>query len=263
MSKGLIFPVDLDENTSVLPTFLPADILPKLKLNNQVLEPGQNRTFYQVIPDYQVLTIVNIHCQHLDPKKSQINKVNQHNEFIRNALGKAILEIKKSKIEWLDIADLDKFSKNGQIGSFLSEAFVDLAAEAGFLTTHAYKPQDQAKFPKFVSTFAADSASGLKGKIYGETQNFARLLMETPANLMTPEIFASTISEKVKEWNLENVELVVRDEKWIRDMKMGSFLSVSVGSDIPPVLLEIHVNRKRSMPAQKSAFRTKTQHGAS
>jgi len=67
--------------------------------------------------------------------------------------------------------------------------------------------------------------------------------------LMTPEIFAKTIQEKVAEWDLENVEVVVRDKKWIRDMKMESFWSVSQGSAIPPVLLEIHVNRPENSEA--------------
>merc|ERR1712050_376293 len=67
---------------------------------------------------------------------------------------------------------------------------------------------------------------------------------------MTPEIFAKTIQEKVAEWDLKNVEVVVRDKKWIRDMKMESFWSVSQGSAIPPVLLEIHVNRPENSDSE-------------
>lgn len=33
-----------------------------------------------------------------------------------------------------------------------------------------------------------------------------------------------------------------RDKEWIESMKMGSFLSVSRGSDEPPKFLEIHYN---------------------
>ena len=35
------------------------------------------------------------------------------------------------------------------------------------------------------------------------------------------------------------VEVTVRDEAWIRDQKMGAFLSVSRGSAEPPRLLEL------------------------
>jgi len=73
--------------------------------------------------------------------------------------------------------------------------------------------------------------------------------MEAPANLMTPQIFSETVKEKVDTWNLgDKVEVVVRDEQWIKDKKMGAFLSVSKGSEIPPILLEIHVNKPKDNP---------------
>lgn len=46
-----------------------------------------------------------------------------------------------------------------------------------------------------------------KGCILAECQNFARLLMETPANHMTPSIFASTVEEKFKN---SQVQVIVR-----------------------------------------------------
>jgi len=39
---------------------------------------------------------------------------------------------------------------------------------------------------------------------------------------------------------LENVNVVVRDEEWIREKKMGCFLGVSKGSNEPPKFVEIH-----------------------
>lgn len=45
--------------------------------------------------------------------------------------------------------------------------------------------------------FSTDIPTWEKGVLYAEGQNLARLLMETPANHLTPTIFANTIEEKV------------------------------------------------------------------
>lgn len=46
-----------------------------------------------------------------------------------------------------------------------------------------------------------------KGVIVSESQNYARLLMETPANHMTPSIFASNVAEKFKN---SQVKVIIR-----------------------------------------------------
>lgn len=48
-----------------------------------------------------------------------------------------------------------------------------------------------------VFVFSTDVPGWEKGVFYAEGQNLARLLMEAPANLLTPTIFANTIEEKV------------------------------------------------------------------
>ncbi|CAL1300252.1 unnamed protein product [Larinioides sclopetarius] len=76
-----------------------------------------------------------------------------------------------------------------------------------------------------------------KGVLLAECQNFARTLMDAPANHMTPSIFIKTVTEKFKD---ANVKLVVREKEWIESMKMGSFLSVTRGSEEEPKFLELH-----------------------
>lgn len=77
-------------------------------------------------------------------------------------------------------------------------------------------------------------SSGLK-KAKG--QNFARTLMETPANYLTPKLFAKQVKAKMDP--LSKVEAIPRDLAWIKEQKMGSFLSVSQGSAEDPVFLEM------------------------
>lgn len=76
------------------------------------------------------------------------------------------------------------------------------------------------------------------GKIYGRAQNLARELMELPANICTPTWFCERASKEFQ--GLANTEVIAHDLKWAEEKKMGSFISVSRGSDEPLRFLEIH-----------------------
>ena len=76
------------------------------------------------------------------------------------------------------------------------------------------------------------------GQIYGASQNVARMLMTSPANLMTPKLFSEEVAYLLA--GLENVEVIVRDEEWAARQKMNAFLSVAKGSTEPLRFLEIH-----------------------
>lgn len=76
------------------------------------------------------------------------------------------------------------------------------------------------------------------GQVYAEAQNFARDLKETPANLMTPTIFADQVTKAFA--GVKNVKVTVHDEAWAMIHKMGSFLSVTHGTDEPCKFLEIN-----------------------
>lgn len=67
----------------------------------------------------------------------------------------------------------------------------------------------------------------------------ARYLMEGPANYITPTKFATIIEDKLKSFS-SNVTVHKRDKSWIQAQKMGSFWSVTKGSEEPPVFLEVH-----------------------
>jgi cytosol aminopeptidase len=76
------------------------------------------------------------------------------------------------------------------------------------------------------------------GLIYANAQNFARFLGNSPANHMTPTIFAENVKSILKD--IPKVEVIVRGEKWAEEKHMGSFLSVGRGSDEPSKFIEIH-----------------------
>lgn len=51
--------------------------------------------------------------------------------------------------------------------------------------------------PQCLCVYSSDTAAWEKGVTYAEGQNLARLLMEAPANHITPTAFANTIEEKL------------------------------------------------------------------
>ncbi|KAF9988996.1 bleomycin hydrolase [Mortierella antarctica] len=82
------------------------------------------------------------------------------------------------------------------------------------------------------------------GSIQARAQNLARILMETPANHMTPTLFAERFIKEVESLGLDSTKLKiqVRDQAWAEEMKMGAFLSVSRGTAEPLRFLEIQYN---------------------
>ncbi|KIY65934.1 hypothetical protein CYLTODRAFT_423874 [Cylindrobasidium torrendii FP15055 ss-10] len=90
-----------------------------------------------------------------------------------------------------------------------------------------------------------------EGVLTAEAQNFARTLMEMPANLMTPTIFCQRVQAAFE--GIPNVEIFVRDEEWAEKKNMNTFLSVTHGTSEPAKFLEIHYTGA-SKDAQPLAF---------
>ena len=65
------------------------------------------------------------------------------------------------------------------------------------------------------------------GQIYGMSQNLARMLMTTPANLMTPKTFSEEVAYLLA--GVDNIDILVHDKEWAVRQKMNSFLSVAQG----------------------------------
>lgn len=117
------------------------------------------------------------------------------------------------------------------------------AAEGAYLAAYVYQQFRAAdKQKKIPNLQLASKATGKSdwdlGKILANNQNWARTLANTPANHMTPTIFAETVSKTIS----NKVQVVARDRKWAEEQKMHSFLSVSNGSAQPPVFLELTYN---------------------
>lgn len=156
--------------------------------------------------------------------------LNPRNESTRIATAAGVRALMDLKADPIEVEDME----NAQA-----------AAEGAYLANYkfqAYKSADkQAKLPtvQLADASKAAEAEWNRGKVLADLQNFARVLMESPANLMTPTIFCERVKERAKGLP---VEIQIHDEAWAREKKMGSFLSVTNGSEEPARFLEITYN---------------------
>ncbi|XP_033252033.1 cytosol aminopeptidase-like [Drosophila miranda] len=81
-----------------------------------------------------------------------------------------------------------------------------------------------------------DSDAWMRGLFKAESQNLARRLADTPANQMTPTIFAQSTVDALCACG---VSVEVRSMDWIESKILNSFLMVAKGSCEPPIILEI------------------------
>jgi leucyl aminopeptidase len=84
------------------------------------------------------------------------------------------------------------------------------------------------------SARAALEAALAEGAIVGESQNFARALVNEPANNLTPTILGRRAAEMAQEvglgWDVYSTEK-------LHELKMGAFWAVAQGSAEPPALI--------------------------
>ncbi|KAJ2731419.1 hypothetical protein IW152_004563 [Coemansia sp. BCRC 34962] len=146
-------------------------------------------------------------------------------EIVRTAVANGIKQLKAKKVANISIAPMP-----------CAHAAGEAAALASFTFT-GFKTQKKAEETPLSIVAADATAEWNAGQVYAEAQNFARELMATPANFMTPTIFAQRVQDEMA--SLPNVKVNVFDEKWARDQRMGGLIAVSQGSDEPLRFVEI------------------------
>ena len=92
---------------------------------------------------------------------------------------------------------------------------------------------------------AAGETGLARGTVIGESQNFARDLINEPSNKLTPKILAEKAEAMARQAGLA---VDVLDEKRIADMKMGALLSVAQGSVEPPRMIVVTYSSANAKP---------------
>jgi leucyl aminopeptidase len=117
-------------------------------------------------------------------------------------------------------------------------AIVEGAHVGNFDPDYYRSDRKDQKIDEIVIIAAGDKAAlehaASEAQIVGESQNFARDLVNEPSNRMTPTILAERAREMSNEVGLK-CEIYGADK--IKELKMGAFWSVAQGSDEPPALI--------------------------
>ena len=161
---------------------------------------------------------------------------------VRNAAGTAVRYTKPRAIRELTIAIPDMV---GEVGVGLSiDAGARAVAEGAFVgnfdaDTYRSERKDVSVQSLNVAGPAATDQAAVKaafnqGVVIGESQNFARTLVNEPGNKLTPTVLGQRAAEMAAEVGLKS-EIYSTDK--LHELKMGAFWSVSQGSEEPPALI--------------------------
>ncbi|XP_029950249.1 cytosol aminopeptidase [Salarias fasciatus] len=198
-----------------------------LKISGPALKKGKSRIFYGIHKDFPCVAVVGLGKNNAGVCGAENWDTSKEN--IRHAVSAGCRLLQDLEVNHVEV---------DSCGDAQS------AAEGAVLGLFQYDQLKSKKKPKVTTQLhgSADSFEGWqKGVTYAEGQNLARLLMEAPANHITPTAFAHTIEEKLAA-HAERVTVNKRSQAWIEQQQMGAFLSVTKGSEEPPVFLELHYN---------------------
>jgi leucyl aminopeptidase len=107
------------------------------------------------------------------------------------------------------------------------------------------KDQSIASFTLIAPETGAIKAAIHAGFILGESQNFARTLVNEPGNKLTPTILGQRAAVMAHEVGLQ---CEVHSTEKLHELKMGAFWSVSQGSEEPPALIVLRYEPKNLDP---------------
>ncbi|XP_033870091.1 cytosol aminopeptidase [Acipenser ruthenus] len=197
-----------------------------LAISGPALKKGKSRLFYGVHKDFPSVVVVGL-------GKTSAGVCNNENWDIGKENIRAAVSVGCRQLQDLEIPEVE-VDPCGDPQS---------AAEGAVLGLFEYDELKQKKKTVVKTQLhgSADREAWGKGLLYAEGQNLARHLMEGPANYITPTCFAETIQKRLQSVS-DKVTVHIRPKSWIEDHQMGAFLSVSKGSDEPPVFLEIQYN---------------------
>lgn len=193
------------------------------------IKKGKVRVFYNLSSNLPLVAVVG-----LGPNNAAFNELEELDELAENVRGAVANGVRTLR----DLGSVEEIEVDGCTRP--TEA--SEGANLGLFYFDELKGTSYKK-PKVKVNLLGGSASDQHkwslGTKHADGQNLARTLMENPANIMTPTKFASIATEKLTKLG---VQVHVRDRAWAEEKKMGSFLSVSKGSDEPPKFVEMHYN---------------------
>lgn len=193
---------------------------------------GRAKVFYNLHPEYPVVSVVGLGSPSAGYNEAE--DLDERRENVRSSIATAAKSVRDE--QGVDEVHFDPCGD------------AEACAEGAHLALYHFDELKSEKYKKKVVKIDVYNTTGdakiqesfERGAKLAKAQNFCRRLAEMPANHMTPTIFSKTAQDIFKDY--PNVKVIVHDQKWAEDKKMGSFLSVAKGSAEPPKFLEIHYN---------------------
>ncbi|PVV02360.1 hypothetical protein BB560_003189 [Smittium megazygosporum] len=202
------------------------NIVQQLKLEQKKNAPGDCLVTFEQINDSSAhVAVVGLGSKDASSEEKLEN--------IRIAAGSGVKALKARKVDSIKVDSMGN-PKAAAEGAFLG-AYVFEALKSKQKPQPEISPLDEVKSSDLV--YGIDSNDWNIGKMYAEAQNWARNLVNMPANLMTPTIFCNKVKEELSEF--PNVQVIVHSAEWVKNHKMDLFMSVAKGSDEPLRFLEI------------------------
>lgn len=165
-------------------------------------------------------------------------------ENLRQAAAAAVNALKSSKAKKIAIA-YDSIPHN----SLSADTAVQALTEGALLANYAFndfkeKKDGGANGLEILTVISSHKSKSFDqgaeaGAVIAESVNFCRWLGDRPGNRMTPTILADETAKAAKGTKLK---VNVWDRARIKDEKMGSFLSVSLGSSQEPKFILMEYN---------------------
>jgi leucyl aminopeptidase len=146
---------------------------------------------------------------------------------MRKLVGAAVRHLKSKAIKRITLAAAAEHQ-----GADFTSAAVEGAILGDFDPDRYKKDDDKKTVESFAVVGAAEGAE--RGRVLGEAQNFARAMVNEPANRLTPMGMASAARAMAAEFGLG---CEVLDQAAMTELKMGSLLGVAQGSAEPPCLI--------------------------
>ncbi|CAH0552893.1 unnamed protein product [Brassicogethes aeneus] len=189
----------------------------------ETVKEGKSFVFWGLDDEYRAVSVVGLGKK--NPPQNELEIISEEKENIRKAAAAGCNALNSNDIKHIDVesfADAESSAEGAILSSWKFQEFKTKKDQLPQI--QLYQPTDE------------NSANFTRGTIKADSQNFARMLADTPANLLTPTIFASKIQEVLTPLG---VDVKVYDQQWAEEQKMGSFLSVARGSVEPPKFLEL------------------------
>ena len=199
-----------------------------LVIGQKKFKVGKSRLFYNIDKEYPVIAAVSIGKKQI--KQDDLECVNEKKEKLRQAAAAGVRSLRDIDVTNIHVDpcnDAKAMAEGASLSKFVFDYLKQKDKKQGPVTINVYKHLESSSVKR----------DWKEGCILGEGQNFARELMETPANLLTPRLFTEKVTERLSQ--LSSVEVIVREKAWVEEMKMGAFLSVAKGSNELPYLLEM------------------------